>query len=186
MKTANFRVLILIVLLSCNNSPNKNSNPIITDTAKVSESQKRDTLETDYYKPLLDSFPFEKYKVNEIYNGRIAKLDLSYYSDSPYDIRSTIRDHYNQIKKSNFAGHYILFSWGCGSPCQMNAIVDAITGKTILTFNTSWGVDFQPDSYLLIQEPPLQQKYDKAERETLGKPEFDIFKDNKLIALTKK
>lgn len=29
----------------------------------------------------------------------------------------------------NFAGHYIIIEWGCGSPCAMNAIVDASTGK---------------------------------------------------------
>jgi len=29
----------------------------------------------------------------------------------------------------NFAGHYIIIEWYCGSPCAMNAVVDAITGK---------------------------------------------------------
>jgi len=177
-------IAILLVVMSCNNSRNKNSVQIAIDSVKVTEIQDEITLETDYYKPLLDSFPFEKYKVNEIYNGKIAKLDLSYYRSSPKNIQSTIRDNYNLERKSNFAGHYILFSWTCGSPCKMNAIVDAITGKTIETFNTSWGVDFQSDSYLLIKEPPLRQKYNKQQLEMFGKPEIDIFKDNKLIVLT--
>ena len=29
----------------------------------------------------------------------------------------------------NFAGHYIVVTWPCGSPCEMMAIVDAATGK---------------------------------------------------------
>ena len=29
----------------------------------------------------------------------------------------------------NFAGHYIVVTWACGSPCGMMAIVDAATGK---------------------------------------------------------
>lgn len=29
----------------------------------------------------------------------------------------------------NFAGHYIVVRWPCGSPCGMMAIVDAETGK---------------------------------------------------------
>jgi hypothetical protein len=31
-------------------------------------------------------------------------------------------------QKSNFAGHYILASWGCGASCIMAATVDAKTG----------------------------------------------------------
>ena len=29
----------------------------------------------------------------------------------------------------NFAGHYIIVTWGCGSPCLMAAIVDLKTGR---------------------------------------------------------
>jgi hypothetical protein len=141
--------------------------------------------EIEHYKPLLDSFPFEKYKVDEIYNGEIAKLDLGYYSDSPKDIREIILYHYNQEKKPNFAGHYIIIEWSCGSPCQMNAIVDAINGKTITTFSTSWGTQFRVDSYLLIQNPPTTDIYDRAHREMLGEPEIDLFRNNNLVVLRK-
>ena len=33
----------------------------------------------------------------------------------------------------NFAGHYTIAGWGCGSSCAGFAIVDAITGKTFDT-----------------------------------------------------
>jgi len=29
----------------------------------------------------------------------------------------------------NFAGHYLIIKWPCGSPCMMAAIVDATTGR---------------------------------------------------------
>jgi hypothetical protein len=29
----------------------------------------------------------------------------------------------------NFAGHYVIVKWGCGSPCLMAAIVDLKTGR---------------------------------------------------------
>jgi hypothetical protein len=29
----------------------------------------------------------------------------------------------------NFAGHYIVVQWGCGTSCVMMVIVDALTGK---------------------------------------------------------
>ena len=32
-------------------------------------------------------------------------------------------------EKPNFAGHYILATWGCGTGCTEIAIIDAITGK---------------------------------------------------------
>lgn len=32
-------------------------------------------------------------------------------------------------EKVNFAGHYILTSWGCGSNCLTIAIIDSVTGK---------------------------------------------------------
>lgn len=32
-------------------------------------------------------------------------------------------------EKSNFAGHYILATWGCGTSCTEIAIIDAISGK---------------------------------------------------------
>jgi hypothetical protein len=32
-------------------------------------------------------------------------------------------------EKPNFAGHYILATWGCGTGCTQIAIIDAVTGK---------------------------------------------------------
>lgn len=32
-------------------------------------------------------------------------------------------------EKPNFAGHYILTAWGCGTECLMGAVIDANTGK---------------------------------------------------------
>jgi len=32
-------------------------------------------------------------------------------------------------EKPNFAGHYILATWGCGTGCTQIAIIDALTGK---------------------------------------------------------
>ena len=33
-----------------------------------------------------------------------------------------------EVPRPNFAGHYFVLRWGCGSNCQMMAIVDAKTG----------------------------------------------------------
>jgi hypothetical protein len=33
------------------------------------------------------------------------------------------------IAGPNFAGHYVIVRWGCGSPCLMMAIVDSVSGR---------------------------------------------------------
>lgn len=58
----------------------------------------------------------------------------------------------------NFAGHYILASWGCGASCVMAAAIDAKTGfVTWLPFTVCcWSIqiteplEFHPSSRLLV------------------------------------
>ena len=64
-------------------------------------------------------------------------------------------------ERPNFAGHYILASWGCGTECLMGAAIDARTGRvTFLPFatccfsmapeGTQDMVAFRPDSTLIV------------------------------------
>jgi hypothetical protein len=41
--------------------------------------------------------------------------------------RSAIREA--AAKGPNFAGHYTIAEWGCGSGCMSSAVIDAVTGK---------------------------------------------------------
>lgn len=58
----------------------------------------------------------------------------------------------------DFAGHYIMATWGCGSGCVMAAAIDTLSGRvTSLPFTVSdWPLDvteplsYRPDSCLLI------------------------------------
>jgi hypothetical protein len=68
---------------------------------------------------------------------------LTDYPAKPYtgrnaapDVRSDPRSrmYRTQLKnwareKPNFAGHYILATWGCGTGCTQIAVIDAVTGK---------------------------------------------------------
>lgn len=59
----------------------------------------------------------------------------------------------------NFAGKYVLISWGCGTMCQTIAIVDADNGNIYFApFSSSLGVEFKKDSSLLIVNPPNKIK----------------------------
>ena len=62
----------------------------------------------------------------------------------------------------------------------MNAIIDVSSGKTIEFINTSIGLDFMIDSYLLIINPPTDTKFDKSFRDLIGSPKYRILKNHKL------
>jgi len=62
-----------------------------------------------------------------IYSGKLAKPNFSTNRDA-YGFRTQIRVQCQQAG-INFAGHYTIVMWGCGTECQEMAIVDRINGK---------------------------------------------------------
>jgi hypothetical protein len=73
-----------------------------------------------------DSVPqFRKYPVAEIYNGKNAPVVLKTADDRMFKTR--LREA-SKTQKPNFAGRYILTTWGCGTSCVMGAVIDAKTG----------------------------------------------------------
>jgi hypothetical protein len=69
-------------------------------------------------------------------------------------------------QKANFAGHYVLTSWGCGASCTMSAAIDAKTGTVAwLPFTVCcWDLDitepleFKIDSRLLVVHGSRNEK----------------------------
>jgi hypothetical protein len=68
---------------------------------------------------------FRDYPVSEVYVGKTAPLILK-RDDRMFKTR--LREAAKN-QKPNFAGHYILTAWGCGTSCLMGAIIDAKTGR---------------------------------------------------------
>ncbi|MBO0357525.1 hypothetical protein J0X19_06175 [Hymenobacter sp. BT186] len=65
--------------------------------------------------------------------------------------------HITRIKESaqqpaNFAGHYRLVTWGCGSNCQQSVLVDQRTGRIYDAPETALGLSYQLTSRLLITD----------------------------------
>lgn len=57
-------------------------------------------------------------------------------------------------KGANFAGHYAVVEWGCGSNCQEHAVVDVATGKTIaFGIASEAGLKFTADSNVIVSNP---------------------------------
>lgn len=56
----------------------------------------------------------------------------------------------------NFAGHYTVVAWGCGSMCQDFMIVDSRTGEVFDGRTTALGVEHRLESRLLVLNPPAR------------------------------
>jgi len=69
--------------------------------------------------PRLQDYPAKAYK------GPNASPDVSDPRSRMY--RTQLRGW--ATEKANFAGHYILATWGCGTGCTQIAVIDALTGK---------------------------------------------------------
>lgn len=100
---------------------------------------------------------FKDYPAGDVYKGPTAPLVLK-RDDLIFKTRLRWAA---KNQKPNFAGHYILTTWGCGAQCVMGAVIDAKTGK-VYWWNFSiccWGFDtddrfnaieFRPESRLIV------------------------------------
>jgi len=94
---------------------------------------------------------FADHLVKEQFTGTPALPDVKNNPDAK-QFSSRIRE--GAKKGPNFAGHYTIIEWGCGSECQRSVIVDAKTGAVYFPdFTSSWGMLYRPDSGLLIVNP---------------------------------
>lgn len=94
---------------------------------------------------------FEDYPVKDVFQDAPAEVDLNSADYGPL-YRTVLRDV--AATGPDFAGRYTVVQWGCGTGCQVNAVVDARTGElseqTLVTQN---GVAYRLDSALLIADP---------------------------------
>jgi hypothetical protein len=95
---------------------------------------------------------FDEYRAEDSFEGPPAALATG-SSRLARAYRTRLREG---VKAGpNFAGHFTLVAWGCGSSCQEWAIVDARTGRVFdwLVRSTA-GAEFYPNSRLLIVDSP--------------------------------
>ena len=82
---------------------------------------------------------FKDYPVKAIYRGKNAPLLLT------RDARTFKTRLREALKgKPNFAGHFIVTTWGCGTGCQVGAVIDARTGK-VFWFPFPVGQNYEVD-----------------------------------------
>ena len=101
---------------------------------------------------------FAKYPVEARYRGPQAAPSLR-PGTAAWQFRTRIREAARQ--PANFAGHYVLATWGCGAECVSYTIINVKTGavyfynRTVCCWGTAVPDDFEPvrgqlDSRLLI------------------------------------
>jgi len=95
---------------------------------------------------------FEAHQVDDSFQGPgTAPITTSSKLGKMY--RTRLRD--GAKKGPNFAGHFTLVAWGCGSSCQEWAIVDARTGQVFdWLLRSTAGAEFYPNSRLVILDSP--------------------------------
>lgn len=89
--------------------------------------------------------PFDKYPVSSVYKGRPAPARPT----TKFQLRFQTVIRKGAEKGPNFAGHFTVVIWGCGTACAQFAIVDAATGNVFdppfsgVSFGTDTGQYFQ-------------------------------------------
>jgi hypothetical protein len=78
------------------------------------------------FKKYSPKYNFNQFKVDKVFNGPFVKPDFN--TNPKWKFYKT-RIIEGAKGKPNFAGHYWICGWRCGSNCQTFVIVDCITGK---------------------------------------------------------
>ena len=94
---------------------------------------------------------FEDYPSTAMFSGRPAPVVLA---SARYG--RTFRTRLREVAQSgpNFAGAFTVVTWGCGSSCQVNVVIDARTGSlSQQMLRTTNGLEYRRESRLLIADP---------------------------------
>jgi hypothetical protein len=96
-----------------------------------------------------------KYPAVVKFKGKPAAVDLASHKDA-----RAFRTRLSEAapKGTNFAGHMTVITWGCGTLCQIVALIDARDGRVSFGPTASVGVKHRLDSRLLVLNPPENAK----------------------------
>ncbi len=93
---------------------------------------------------------FSDFPVQRVYHGKPAPID---FNSNPQ-----ARAYRTRLKQANsggpdFAGHYTVAQWGCGSNCQAFTFIDVRDGAVIDGVTADRGADYRLHSELFIENP---------------------------------
>jgi hypothetical protein len=100
---------------------------------------------------------FEDHRVTRTFSGKPASVNLR--SNPKARLFRTMLK-LSAEKGPNFAEHYTVGTWGCGSDCRMVAVIDAVNGRVYFApFEVSTGATFRIDSNLFIANESEIERY---------------------------
>jgi hypothetical protein len=100
-----------------------------------------------------DGALFKHYAVAQVYRGPVRLPDFRGRDRFFADFRTRIREGIRQ--GVNFAGHYAIIGWGCGTDCSDYVIGDVVTGRVFRfplggDYNLQLDLDTKPTSRLIV------------------------------------
>ena len=98
------------------------------------------------------AFQFADYSVQEIYSGESAPLIVDSH---PMMARADPFDLAAQYEvRPNFAGHYVILQVNMLSGiAPLGIVIDVTTGAAVGTVSSSYGIEYRPDSRLIVADP---------------------------------
>lgn len=98
---------------------------------------------------------FQAYMVDEEHQRWSGQIDRDVLSNPEFFNENKAIIENAARKNPNFAGHYRIAEWGCGTECQTGVIIDLLSGKMYILSTSEWGRLYKTGSKLLIENPPL-------------------------------
>lgn len=115
-----------------------------------------------YPKTVCDVVVEQNEKTNlEVFEGKPEVVDFSTNPEAKL-YKTTIEEQVSE--GANFAGHYTVAAWGCGTECQGFAVIDVANGKIIEYqpqhfLQAAQGLEFSLESNILVFNPRLGIEY---------------------------
>lgn len=107
---------------------------------------------------------FRDFPATESFSGSPAPADITSHREAG-KYRTVLRD--GAKSGPNFAGHYTLVTWGCGSECQEFAIIDAKNGRVYFPA----AIRFNSFGMVRDETEPFQYKKDSSLLIIAGQPD---------------
>ncbi|MHA6247727.1 hypothetical protein ACXYMU_07315 [Pontibacter sp. CAU 1760] len=92
-----------------------------------------------------------QFRVSAVYSGQLASLKPSSDSHAGRYKSEIVKAMEQGI---NFAGKYTIATVSCGENCQEHFVINRISGKIVESIKGNTGTVYNPDSRLLILNPP--------------------------------
>lgn len=163
-------VFVLVILLSYYSYPYLPSKVKIIinepeDFTNINQEQQQKQEQSTKDQSEIDCHPIDDYASHYEYNFKDypvarekqkphAPLQLT---SNPIGLEYKTRITEAYKEDSDYAGHYTLIEWGCGTECQVNAVVNHWTGKIIGVLEaTRVGVEYNKDSRLIVANMDIE------------------------------